>query len=49
MRAAANDLERTGQLVRIKEELDPDLEIAAVHRRVFAAGGPALLFERSER
>jgi 4-hydroxy-3-polyprenylbenzoate decarboxylase len=46
MRAAANDLERTGQLVRIKEELDPDLEIAAVHRRVFAAGGPALLFER---
>ena len=46
MRAAANDLEKTGQLIRIKEELDPDLEIAEVHRRVFAAGGPALLFER---
>ncbi|MEL6355435.1 MAG: UbiD family decarboxylase, partial [Bacteroidota bacterium] len=46
MRAAAIDLERTGQLVRIKEELDPDLEIAEVHRRVFDAGGPALLFER---
>lgn len=46
MRAAANDLEKTGQLIRIKEELDPNLEIAEVHRRVFAAGGPALLFER---
>lgn len=46
MRAAANDLERSGQLVRITEELDPNLEIAAVHRRVFERGGPALLFER---
>ncbi len=40
------DLERTGQLVRVREEVDPYLEVAAVHRRVFAAGGPALLFER---
>ena len=46
LRAAAQDLERTGQLVRIREELDPDLEMAEVHRRVFDAGGPALLFER---
>ncbi len=40
------DLEKHGQLVRIKEEVDPNLEMAAIHRRVFAAGGPALLFER---
>lgn len=40
-----NDLERTGQLVRIKEEVDPYLEMAAIHLRVYAKGGPALLFE----
>ncbi len=39
------DLEKTGQLVRIKEEIDPYLEMAAVHLRVHAIGGPALLFE----
>ena len=39
------DLEKNGQLVRIKEEVDPYLELAAVHLRVHEAGGPALLFE----
>lgn len=39
------DLEKNGQLVRIKEEVDPHLEMAAIHLRVFEAGGPALLFE----
>jgi len=39
------DLERNGQLVRIKEEVDPHLEMAAVHLRVHEAKGPALLFE----
>jgi 4-hydroxy-3-polyprenylbenzoate decarboxylase len=39
------DLERTGQLVRIKEEVDPNLQMAAIHLRVFEAAGPALLFE----
>ncbi len=46
LRHCVNDLEKTGQLVRIKAELDPDLEIAEIHRRVYDAGGPALLFER---
>ncbi|MEZ4601290.1 MAG: UbiD family decarboxylase [Syntrophotaleaceae bacterium] len=40
------DLERTVQLIRIDDELDADLEIAAVQRRVCQAGGPALLFTR---
>lgn len=40
------DLERNRQLVRISVPLDPALEIGAVQRRVYAAGGPALLFER---
>ncbi len=39
------DLEKTGQLIRIKEEVDPYLEMAAIHLRVYASGGPALLFE----
>ena len=39
------DLERADQLVRVHEEVDPNLEMAAIHRRVNAAGGPALLFE----
>lgn len=40
------DLERTGQLRRIDHELDPVLEIPAVHRRVSANNGPALWFTR---
>lgn len=44
--AAVADLEANGHLVRIKEELDPNLVIPEVHRRVFQAGGPAVLFER---
>ncbi|MFZ6025203.1 MAG: UbiD family decarboxylase [Bacteroidota bacterium] len=39
------DLERHGQLVRVKEEVDPYLEMAAIHLRVHEMGGPALLFE----
>ncbi|WP_435920927.1 UbiD family decarboxylase [Paenibacillus sp. DYY-L-2] len=39
------DLEKHGHLVRIREEVDPYLEMAAIHLRVYEAGGPALLFE----
>lgn len=39
------DLEKNGHLVRIKEEVDPYLEAAAIHLRVFENQGPALLFE----
>ena len=39
------DLEKNDRLVRIKEEVDPDLEMAAIHLRVHEAQGPALLFE----
>ena len=39
------DLEKNGQLIRIKEEVDPNLEMAAIHWRIFKQGGPALLFE----
>ncbi|KUJ96439.1 MAG: 4-hydroxy-3-polyprenylbenzoate decarboxylase [Desulfonauticus sp.] len=39
-------LESKGELVRVKEEVDAQLEIAAIQRRVFQRQGPALLFER---
>src|SRR5262245_19368089 len=45
LRDAVIDLERAGQLVRVRDEVDPSLEMAAVQRRVYAAGGPAVLFE----
>lgn len=40
------DLEKNGHLIRIKEEVDPYLEMAAIHLRVYEVGGPALLFEK---
>ena len=40
------DLEKHGHLVRIAEEVDPHLEMAAIHLKVFAKGGPAILFEK---
>jgi len=46
LQECALDLERNGKLLRIKTEVDPNLEMAEIHRRVFDAGGPALLFER---
>jgi len=45
LRECVLDLERTKQLVRIRDEVDPHLEVAEIQRRVYAAGGPAVLFE----
>lgn len=45
LEACLTDLEKNGQLVRVWEEVDPYLEMAAIHLRVHEAGGPALLFE----
>ncbi len=44
LRQCVDQLERQGELVRIDQPIDPHLEAAAIQRRVFAAGGPALLF-----
>ena len=35
------DLEKDNQLIRIKEEVDANLEMAAIHLRVFESKGPA--------
>lgn len=45
LEACLIDLEKHGHLIRIKEAVDPYLEMAAIHLRVYEAGGPALLFE----
>jgi 4-hydroxy-3-polyprenylbenzoate decarboxylase len=46
LRACIADLERTGQLVRLEQEIDPYLEAAAIQRRVYQAQGPAIYFAR---
>ena len=40
------DLERHDQLIRVKEMVDPHLEMAEIQRRVYAANGKAVLFEK---
>lgn len=46
LKECIDDLAATGRLVRIDEEIDPYLEAAAIQRRVYAAAGPAIYFER---
>ncbi len=48
LRAFLAVLRAEGELVEIEAEVDPYLEIAEVHRRVIAGGGPALLFKRTK-
>lgn len=45
LESALQDLERAGQLIRIKEEVDPNLEMAAIQLRIYANNGPTVLFE----
>jgi 4-hydroxy-3-polyprenylbenzoate decarboxylase len=40
------DLEKNGHLIRVKEEVDPHLQMASIHLRVHQNNGPALLFEK---
>ncbi len=43
---AIRDLEKTKQLIRIQEEIDPYLEMASLHGRIFQMGGPAIFYEK---
>lgn len=45
LQACITDLEKNGHLVRIKQQVNPYLEMAAIHLRVFEHEGPAILFE----
>jgi UbiD family decarboxylase len=46
LRAFLEALRRDGDLAVVDADVDPHLEVAEIHRRVIAAGGPALLFTR---
>jgi 4-hydroxy-3-polyprenylbenzoate decarboxylase len=46
LEACLLDLEKNGHLLRIKHEVDPYLEMAAIHLRVHEQKGPAILFEK---
>ena len=49
LRAFLDRLRRDGDLVEVDALVDPDLEAPEIHRRVIAAGGPALLFRNLVR
>jgi len=44
LRSFIDHLRRGNDLVTVEAPVDPRLEVAEIHRRVIAAGGPALLF-----
>src|SRR4051794_28750171 len=44
LRAFLDQLRRDGDLATVEAPVDAHLEAAEIHRRVIAAGGPALLF-----
>lgn len=46
LRHCVQDLEKHGKLLRIKTEVDPNLEMAEIHRRIFEAKGPAIFYEK---
>jgi len=46
LRTFLDRLTRENEIITIKAEVDPYLELAEIHRRVIEQGGPALLFER---
>ena len=46
LRSYLDLLNRENDIVTIKAEVDPYLELAEIHRRVIDQGGPALLFNR---
>lgn len=46
LEACIRDLDKTGQLIRIKEEVDPYLEMSSIQLRAYEKGAPAILFEK---
>lgn len=46
LRSFLDRLRREHEFITINTEVDPDLELAEIHRRVIERGGPALLFKR---
>ena len=49
LHAFIDHLRRDDDIVSVDAQVDPHLEVAEIHRRVIAAGGPALLFSNVAR
>jgi len=45
LRSCIDDLEKNGHLIRISQEVDPNLEMASIHLEEFKNSGKAILFE----
>jgi 4-hydroxy-3-polyprenylbenzoate decarboxylase len=43
-RQVVEELRQHGRLIEVTDEVDPHLELAEIHRRVYRSAGPALLF-----
>ena len=46
LRTFLDSLKRENEIIEVKTEVDPYLELAEIHRRVIDRSGPALLFTR---
>ncbi|HLO53427.1 MAG TPA: UbiD family decarboxylase [Saprospiraceae bacterium] len=46
MQEVVKDLEANNMLLRIKHVVDPNLEVAEIHRQVYDKHGPAIFFEK---
>ena len=44
LKQCVDDLDENDHLIRIEQEVDPHLEMAEIHRRVFQANGPAIFY-----
>ena len=44
LQSCVDDLKQHGHLIEVQSAVDPHLEAAEIHRRVYRSGGPALLF-----
>ncbi len=44
LKQCIDDLDRNNHLIRIEQDVDPHLEMAEIHRRVFQANGPAVYY-----
>jgi hypothetical protein len=44
LKQCTDDLDRNSHLIRIEHEVDPHLEMAEIHRRVYRANGPAIYY-----
>ena len=45
LQQCVSDLDKKGELLKISDEINPDLDMASIHLEEFAKGGKAIIFE----